>query len=69
MERKSIRPPSSQLGPITPNERQSVVNASTLSRKYETIIDRRSAYEILSERAKAAAAEAAIEEEKKRSGG
>ena len=32
--------------------------------KYSTPIDRRSAYEILSERAKAAAAEAAMEEEK-----
>jgi hypothetical protein len=59
-----IRPPSSQLGPITPSERQSVVNASPLFGKYETLIDRRSAFEILSERAKAAAAEAAIEEEK-----
>jgi len=64
VERTLIRPPSSQLGLITPNERQSVVNASTLFGKYEIPIDRRSAYEILSERAKAAAAEAAIEEEK-----
>jgi hypothetical protein len=56
VERTLIWPPSSQLGPITPSERQSVVNASPLFGKYETPIDRRSAYEILSERAKAAAA-------------
>ena len=59
-----IRPPSSQLGPITPDERQGVVKASPLFGKYETPIDCRSAYEILSERAKAAAAEAAMEEDK-----
>ena len=55
VERTLIRPPSSQLGPITPDERQGVVKASPLFGKYETPIDRRSAYEILSERAKAAA--------------
>lgn len=64
VERTLIRPPSSQLGPITPMERQGVVKASPLFGKYETAIDRRSAYEILGERAKAAAAEAALEEEK-----
>ena len=64
VERTLIRPPSSQLGPITPDERQGVVKASPLFGKHETPIDRRSADEILSERAKAAAAEAAIEKEK-----
>ena len=64
VERTLIRPPSSQLGPSTPDERQGVVKSSPLFGKYETPIDRRSACEILSERAKAAAAEAAIEEEK-----
>ena len=64
VDRTLIRPPSSQLGPITPDEQQGVVKASPMFGKYETPIDRRSAYEIQSERAKAAAAEAAIEEEK-----
>ena len=64
VERTLIRPPSSQLGPITSDERQGGVKASPLFGKYETPIDRRSAYEILGERAKAAAAEAAMEEEK-----
>jgi hypothetical protein len=64
VERTLISPPSSQLGPITSDERQGVVKSSPLFGKYETPIDRRSAYEIISERAKAAAAEAAMEEEK-----
>ena len=64
VERTLIRPPSSQLGPITPDERQGVIKASPLIGKYETPIDRRFAYEILSEWAKAAAADAAREEEK-----
>ena len=64
VERTLIRPPSSQLGPSTPDERQGVVKSSPLFGKYETPIDRRSASEIVSERAKAAAAEAAIEDEK-----
>lgn len=64
VERILIRPPSSQLGPITPMERQWVVKASPLFGKYETAIDRRSAYEILSERAKAAATEGALDDKK-----
>ena len=64
VERILIRPPSSQLGPITPMERQGVVKASLLFGKYETAIDRRSAYEILSERAKAAATEGALDDKK-----
>ena len=49
VERTLIRPPSSQLGPITPDDRQRVIKASPLIGKYETPIDRRSAYEFLSE--------------------
>ena len=64
VERTLIRPPSSQLGPSTTDERQGVVKSSPLFGKYETPIDHRLACEILSERAKAAAAEAAIKEEK-----
>ena len=59
-----IRPPSSQLGSLTSDERLGVVKSSPLFGKYEIPIDRRSAYEILSERAEAAAAEAAMEEDK-----
>ncbi|WHZ37226.1 helicase HerA-like domain-containing protein [Sagittula sp. MA-2] len=64
-ERTLIRPPSSQLGPITPAERGGVMGASDLRGKYETRVDRRSAHEMLRERAEAAAtaAEAAEREE------
>lgn len=58
-ERTLIRPPSSQLGPITAAQRGGVMGASNLSGKYDTRIDRHSAYEILKARADKAAAEAA----------
>ncbi|GAA4228160.1 DUF853 family protein [Sagittula marina] len=58
-KRTLIRPPSSQLGPITPEERDRVISASDLKGKYETAVDRRSAHEILAERAKSAAEDAA----------
>ncbi len=63
VERTLIRPPSSQLGPLDPAKRKSVVAASPLTGKYDTPVDRRSAYEILAARAKAAAAEAESVEE------
>ena len=53
VERTFIRPPSSQLGPVTPAQRQATIAASPIAGKYETTIDRESAYERL--RGKAAA--------------
>ncbi|MGE4325059.1 MAG: helicase HerA-like domain-containing protein [Pseudodonghicola sp.] len=64
VERTLIRPPSSQLGPITEAERRAIIAASDLAGKYDTAVDRRSAYEILQQRAGAAATEAALAEEK-----
>ncbi|MEL6608345.1 MAG: helicase HerA-like domain-containing protein [Pseudomonadota bacterium] len=58
VERTLIRPPSSQLGPITDGERADVIAASPIAGKYETIKDRESAYEVLKSRAAKAAAEA-----------
>ncbi|MGB7241060.1 MAG: helicase HerA-like domain-containing protein [Sulfitobacter sp.] len=58
VERTLIRPPSSQLGPITSEERQEVMNLSEMSGKYDTPLDRESAFEILRTRADAAAKEA-----------
>ncbi|SDC06121.1 helicase HerA-like domain-containing protein [Ruegeria marina] len=55
VERTLIRPPSSQLGPITPAERRAILNASDMSGKYDTTLDRKSAFEILAQRAEAAA--------------
>ena len=57
-ERTLIRPPSSQLGPITASERAQVLALSHIAGKYEAVLDRRSAFEILTERADKAAAEA-----------
>ena len=53
VERTFIRPPSGQLGPVTPAQRQATIAASPVASKYETTIDRESAYEKL--RVKAAA--------------
>ncbi|TVM04592.1 MAG: DUF853 family protein [Halomonas sp.] len=57
-ERTLIRPPSSQLGPITDEERRELMRHSPIAGKYEAKIDRHSAFEILAERAEQAAAEA-----------
>ncbi|MEP3055304.1 helicase HerA-like domain-containing protein [Ascidiaceihabitans sp.] len=63
VERTLIRPPSSQLGPITKTERENVMAASEMSGKYDTTLDRTSAFEILAKRAAKAAAEAEKAEE------
>ena len=63
-ERTLIRPPSSQLGPIEPGERAALINGSPVAGKYEELLDRRSAYEILAKRA-ADAARAAEQAEAK----
>ncbi|MFW2544465.1 helicase HerA-like domain-containing protein [Primorskyibacter sp. 2E107] len=64
-QRTLVRPPSSQLGPILPAERGGVMGASALAGKYETRLDRESAFEMLKQRAEdaARAAEAAEAEE------
>ena len=63
VERTLIRPPSSQLGPITSDERTEVMEASKMHGKYEATLDRESAFEILRDRAAKAAAEATTAEE------
>ncbi len=47
VERAWIYPPHSQVGPITPEERNRVIKSSILAGHYEKAIDRESAYEIL----------------------
>ncbi len=67
VERTLIRPPSSQLGPITARERKDVISTSPIAGKYETAIDRDSAFERLrarTEEAARAAEEAEREEER-----
>ena len=57
-ERTLIRPPSSHLGAIDDAARAAVIAASPLAGKYDRLIDRESAFEILQARAKAAARDA-----------
>lgn len=64
VERTLIRPPSSQLGPLDKSNRRAAMASSPVAGKYDTLSDRRSAYEILKERAEKAAAEAEAAEAK-----
>ena len=57
-ERAFIVPPASRIGPATDAERQSLRQGSPLASKYETAIDRESAYEVLAGRAAKPAAPA-----------
>ena len=58
VQRTLIRPPSSQLGPITDEERQAIMAESPLAKNYDKPVDRQSAYEILLGKEEAAAREA-----------
>ncbi len=58
VERTLIRPPSSQLGPISAQERKALMAASPLDLKYSEAKDRESAFEMLRGRADEAAREA-----------
>jgi DNA helicase HerA-like ATPase len=51
VSRTLIAPPSSRVGPITPEERKGIVEASALRGRYDTTIDRESAFEVLRDRA------------------
>ncbi len=63
VERTLIRPPSSQLGPISDAERKRVIASSPVAGKYDEVLDRRSAHEILASRAEEAARDAEQAEE------
>lgn len=58
--RTLIRPPSSRMAPITPDERATVITGSPVSGVYDTSVDRESAYELLDVRAAKALREAEI---------
>ncbi|WFU38477.1 DUF853 family protein [Bradyrhizobium sp. CB82] len=58
VERVMIRPPSARIGPITPEERKAIMDASPVRGKYDTAIDSESAYEILQKRIAGTAATA-----------
>ena len=50
VERVMVRPPTARIGPITPEERKSIIDNSPVKGKYDTVIDRESAYEVLQKR-------------------
>ncbi|WP_409189484.1 helicase HerA-like domain-containing protein [Bradyrhizobium sp. RDM4] len=58
VERVMIRPPSARIGPITPEERKAIMDASPVKGKYDTAIDSESAYEIIQKRIAGTAAPA-----------
>ena len=55
VERAFVCPPHSQIGPITPGQRQDLMKTSLVAGVYETPLDRESAYEVLKGRTAAAA--------------
>jgi uncharacterized protein len=57
VERAFIRPPCSRLGPVSSQERKIFIETSAVAGKYEALVDRESAYELLSGKAAAQAAE------------
>jgi len=50
VERVMVRPPTARIGPITPEERKAIIDNSPVKGKYDTAIDRESAYEVLQKR-------------------
>jgi uncharacterized protein len=47
VQRASICPPRSQIGPIRPEQRQQIIRSSLVFGQYEKVVDRESAYERL----------------------
>ncbi|MBB6506332.1 hypothetical protein F4693_003333 [Sphingomonas endophytica] len=69
VQRTLIRPPSSRVGPVTPEERRVLIQTDAIGTKYDTLVDRESAEELLAAKtqesaAAAAAARATTEAEK-----
>jgi DNA helicase HerA-like ATPase len=62
VEKTLIRPPRSRIGAVTPDERKTVRGRSPIGAKYDTIVDRESAYEKLTQRTLQSAPPAAAPE-------
>ena len=62
-QRAYVAPPGSQIGPIADAQRQALLNNSLVAGVYETPLDRESAFEILRDRANAAAQQSAQAQE------
>ena len=66
VERALIKPPGSRVGPVTPQKRTILIQTDAIGGKYDTLVDRESAEELLaakSAEASAAAAEAKAQDE------
>ena len=59
VERTLVKPPASRVGPITPDERKVMITTDAICDKYDVLIDRESAEEILGAKSGEAAAAAA----------
>jgi uncharacterized protein len=59
VERTLIKPPASRVGPLDPKERGVMIATDAVGDKYDTLVDRESAEEILSAKSSQAAAAAA----------
>ena len=62
VDRAKIMPPRSRMGPLEPDERRDLLDRSPLFGRYEDMIDRESAYEVLEQRAAEEARTAAAAE-------
>jgi len=59
VERALIKPPSTRVGPVTPEERATMISTDAVGDKYDTLVDKESAEELLGAKAQEAAAAAA----------
>lgn len=59
VERTLIKPPCSRVGPVTPEERKVLIDTDIVGAKYDTLLNRESAHELLTAKASEAAAAAA----------
>ena len=59
VQRVLIKPPSTRVGPLSPEERKVIVTTDAIGAKYDTLLDRESAEEILKAKGDEAAAAAA----------
>jgi uncharacterized protein len=55
VQRTLVAPPGSRLGPVTPKERAIIQSISPFAGKYDSVIDRESAAEVLAQKAQDAA--------------
>jgi len=69
VERTMIAPPASRIGPITPDERKTIVAKSPCKGEYDQTLDAESAFEVLQARAKGASAPVAAQSGEQAGGG